>query len=103
MSAAVIICVRRGRGTRRCTFCKRVAPTRLCDAPRAANAALTCDRALCDGCAVTFDGELDLCPSHAAATFRSWAKFIVVAGEVPSPANAGVDVHWTSAPAMEVV
>ena len=42
--------------------------TRLCDGPRMKRNRLndTCDRPLCDECAVRVDADHDLCPKHAA-------------------------------------
>lgn len=34
----------------------------------------TCSVPLCDRCAVSFDGTLDLCPEHAGAAVSAWAS-----------------------------
>jgi hypothetical protein len=60
----VVVCTR-GRPSRaRCQVCKAGEHTLLCDAPlRGAKTGKTCDRKLCDRCAVKV-GDLDLCPAH---------------------------------------
>lgn len=57
----------------RCEFCRKQAYTKLCDwkdgyvwnsidFKKRAN---TCDRRICDDCAVNLAKEFDLCPKHA--------------------------------------
>jgi hypothetical protein len=62
--AHAIIC---GRGSRPrpCSVCGRP-HSKLCDFPlRGAKAGKTCDRTLCDQCAVHQEPDLDYCPAHA--------------------------------------
>ena len=55
-----IIC---GRGKRPiiCSVCHRIG-SKLCDWP--VGNGKTCDRPLCDACAVSGGKEIDFCPSH---------------------------------------
>ncbi len=60
-----VVCSRGARPRARCEVCKVAEHTRLCDSPlRGPKAGKTCDKKLCDACAVPV-GELDLCPPHA--------------------------------------
>jgi hypothetical protein len=62
-----IICHRR-TAPKRCG-CGKPA-TRLCDHSTNKSGG-TCDRPLCDACAVRIDADHDLCPKHAAARATS--------------------------------
>lgn len=55
------ICVRRGRPAL-CQTCRRRPHTKLCDFPTGAGK--TCDKRLCDGCAVHVGPDADHCPDH---------------------------------------
>lgn len=53
--------------SRHCWTCKRLLKTwKLCDFP--AGKGKTCDRVLCDACAVHREPDTDYCPQHAALT-----------------------------------
>ena len=60
---------------RRCSQCGCMVDTgklKLCDAPRISDPRRTCDRPLCEGCAVHPypDRDIDFCREHAAAIHR---------------------------------
>lgn len=57
---SAIVC---GSGPKRCKCGRR--STRLCDWKTPARQSGTCDRPLCDRCAVSPAPEKDLCPAHA--------------------------------------
>jgi hypothetical protein len=46
---------------RRCSSCGTRWASRQCDYPKGKG---TCDKHLCDGCAVTVGPDLDYCPDH---------------------------------------
>lgn len=58
-----------GRGNRKpakryvCQTCFKRTHTRLCDY-RPAGATKSCDKKLCDSCAVTVARDVDFCPGH---------------------------------------
>lgn len=61
---SAIVC---GRGLRpkACSVCGRPS-SKLCDFPlKGEKAGKTCDRPLCDKCAVHRDPDTDFCPAHA--------------------------------------
>jgi hypothetical protein len=55
-----ILCVR-GVRPRRCAYCQNIA-TVLCDWPKGRG---TCDRPMCQGCALEVDVDLHQCRAHA--------------------------------------
>lgn len=60
----IILCDRGGQ-SKRCSVCGRKA-TKLCDFPlRGKLAGKTCDKDLCDKCAVSVGHSVDYCPAHA--------------------------------------
>ncbi len=60
-----IVCTR-GKRPIICAVCKRRG-SKLCDFPlTGAKSGKTCDRPLCDRCAVSGGKEIDYCPTHAA-------------------------------------
>ena len=60
-TVGVIVCTR-GRYIAKCQVCKKRPHTKLCDFPRGDGR--TCDKKLCDGCAVVVNKEPDYCPEH---------------------------------------
>ena len=59
------ICTR-GNRSKPCAICGRP-HTKLCDYPlHGAKAGKTCDRPLCERCAVHQEPDVDFCPTHAA-------------------------------------
>lgn len=60
-----IVCGPRTR-TKTCVVCGRRQSSKLCDFPlRGAKAGKTCDRPLCERCAVHSEPDTDYCPTHA--------------------------------------
>ena len=57
----VIVCTSRQR-VARCQVCKKRPHTKLCDWK--IDNENTCDKKLCDGCAVKIDKGTDYCPEH---------------------------------------
>lgn len=65
-NGVTVIACTRGRERRLCSVCKSRAMSKLCDFPlRGERAGATCDRDLCDRCAVHVGPNRDLCPVHA--------------------------------------
>ncbi len=61
--ASAIICTRRGPA-KRCCSCGGPS-SKLCDFPlTGAKAGATCDRPVCQSCAVHRDPDIDYCPTH---------------------------------------
>lgn len=54
------------RGRKRCSACKRTWATLECDFPTPARKSGTCDKPLCQKCAVSKGDNLDFCPHHPA-------------------------------------
>ncbi|HZU33151.1 MAG TPA: hypothetical protein VFB79_18695 [Candidatus Angelobacter sp.] len=57
---AMIIC--RSGSRPKCKFCRTRPATKLCDAP--VGRGRTCDAQMCEQCALTLNGDKDLCPDH---------------------------------------
>lgn len=69
-----IVCSRGSKSTALCSNCKRPAGL-LCDYPlRGPKAGKTCDRKLCERCAVETGAERHLCPAHARAEAKEGAN-----------------------------
>lgn len=55
-----------------CSVCSKHPHTKLCDyALTGKRAGSTCDRKLCDACAVSLGSDRDHCPAHARITSMS--------------------------------
>jgi hypothetical protein len=79
-NAVAFACTRGPVRKHRCS-CGAVA-TKQCDAPlRGKKQGQTCDKYLCDGCAVAIGPEIDLCPAHARETREHPGPQAVIAGE----------------------
>ena len=59
-----IVCSRNTR-TPKCSICRERDGTRQCDFPKGKG---TCDKYLCETCAVRIEPEVDFCPSHGRDT-----------------------------------
>ena len=74
-----IVCT--GRRRRRCTVCRKRWGVALCDAPLKKvrhprkNESKTCDRSLCEECAIHREENIDVCPDH-----ESWADALASQG-----------------------
>ncbi|MGB5809311.1 MAG: hypothetical protein WBG86_02200 [Polyangiales bacterium] len=68
-----IVCNRQRRA--KCSVCRKKAGTRLCDAPlervryARKTRSKTCDKPLCDDCAIVVGENTDVCPGH-----ERWAQ-----------------------------
>ena len=66
-----MLCIGRAAGKpRECVVCRRARARVLCDAPRPRlrytrkSGSKTCDRPLCEGCAISAEPDVDVCPEH---------------------------------------
>ena len=77
----VFACSRKRTVSHRCSCCGSPA-TKQCDAAlRGSKQGRTCDRYLCDACAVAVGPDTDLCPAHARETREHPGPSSVLRGE----------------------